>query len=186
MSQGEKTKILKSVRRKIGNVILVIIAIYLLYGLYLTKKSTIKMVERGRGMSPTVEKGDLVIVKRLPLSQIPSQLKKGDMVVYHFPFSGHQARKIGLSRIVAVEGESVIIKSDHLYINEMLVSNPKPFIKYIPKGRFYEKEKKPILIPSGHFFVLGDNSEESYDSRYWGFLSAHDIVGKVIKVKKKS
>ena len=56
-----------------------------------------------------------------------------------------------------------------------------PKIYYHNRGN-YLKEGQPLKIPSDSYIVLGDNSLESHDSRYWGFLPKRNLIGKVSKV----
>ena len=82
----------------------------------------------------------------------------------------------------AYANDSVEIKSGKVYINDML--DPEQSIAkntYLNDGQFGGINQK-IKIPDGHYYVLGDNSGHSKDSRHWGFVAERNIIGKVYKI----
>jgi signal peptidase I len=81
-----------------------------------------------------------------------------------------------VKRIVAVGGDTVAIKDGHAVVNGAEVA--EPFINACGGG--YECNlPKPITVPAGDYFLLGDNRGESDDSRYWGPIPGKWIIGKV-------
>lgn len=136
-------------------------------------------------MRPTLLEGDLILVNkfiyganipftdlRLPKIREP---ERGDVVVFIYP---ENPKKNFIKRLVAFEGESVEIKNGTIYINERPLLD-KTFSQryYYNRGRFASEAEK-IQVPKKSFFVLGDNSASSQDSRYWGFVPRKNILGK--------
>lgn len=151
-------------------------------------------------MAPTLFKGDLVLVYkaafnlRLPYSNFEllrtGTPQRSDIVAFSLPDEPSQAF---IKRIIAVGGDKVEIKEGELWINstkleyQTIGSAQDQFQEEFPSGKrnlvSLNKESLknygPIDIPSGHFFVLGDNRNESIDSRIWGPLPVSCLKGKL-------
>ncbi len=109
--------------------------------------------------------------KRLPGFTTPH---RGDVIVFIYPLD---PKRDFIKRLIAVGGEIVEIKDGDIFINGKLIENP--LIKntfYYNYGNALPGQK--IKVPEGHYFVLGDNSASSSDSRYWGFVPENNVVGK--------
>ena len=82
-----------------------------------------------------------------------------------------------VKRLIAVGGQTVQIKDGHVYVDGKPLTGPR-FDRYyysdLPGIRY---GKTPTKVPPGEWFVLGDNSSNSLDSRYWGFVNRHDFIG---------
>lgn len=140
-------------------------------------------------MRSTLLEGDLILVNKfiygakipftslnLPLIRKP---QKGDVVVFIYP---NDPKKDFIKRLVAAEGETVEIRNGTIYINDQpLLESVFNRIYYYNRGDFAAEGKK-ITVPKGHFFVLGDNSASSQDSRYWGFVPHENLLGKAIVI----
>lgn len=123
--------------------------------------------------------------------------KRGDVVVFKFP---KDESKDFIKRVIGVEGDVIEIKNDVLFVN-----NKEIKIKYIGKyhdreilsADLYEeildgtshyildKQKNhqyygPITVPKNSIFVMGDNRDNSEDSRYWGFVKLNKVEGKAL------
>ena len=108
-----------------------------------------------------------------------SQPKRGDVIVFIYPES---PKKDFIKRLVGLPGETVEIKNGTIYIND------KPLLDSVFNQRYYYnrgefgQEGKKIKIPKDSFFVLGDNSASSQDSRYWGFVPRKNILGEALVI----
>jgi len=138
-------------------------------------------------MRPTLLERDAILVNKLiygakiPFTdlRLPAfrQPKRGDVIVFIYP---ENPKKDFIKRLVAIEGETLEIKSGTIYINDL------PLLDSIFSQRFYynkgelAKEGEKIVVPKDSYFVLGDNSASSQDSRYWGFVPKKNILGQAM------
>lgn len=140
-------------------------------------------------MRDTLKEGDLILVNkfiygakipftdwRLPKIREP---KRGDIIVFIYP---ENPKKAFIKRLVATSGESVEIKNGTIYVND------KPLLEPVFSQRFYYnrgeygQEGKKVIVPKNSFYVLGDNSGSSQDSRYWGFVPYKNLLGKAMLI----
>jgi signal peptidase I len=140
-------------------------------------------------MRMTLIEGDIILVNkflygakvpftdlRLPKVRAP---KRGDVVVFIYP---ENPKKDFIKRLVGLPGDVVEIKNGTLYVNDSPVLEP-PFTAhyYYNRGNFGAEEQK-IIVPADSYYMLGDNSASSQDSRYWGFVPAKNVLGKAILI----
>lgn len=128
------------------------------------------------GMKPGLEYGELFMATKRSYS--PGDLRRGDIVVFVAPFGAHP---LNLKRIVAVEGDEIEIRNKLLKINGEAVHEPHVIhadIHINPTRDNYG----PFLVPPGKVFVLGDNRDDSHDSRYWGPLEFDAIRGRALYI----
>ncbi len=139
----------------------------------------------------TPDKIPLVNIK-IPWIRLPgfSKPQRGDVVVFKYPENPDQDY---IKRCVAVAGDTVEIHDKQLYVNGELVANP-PHSKFsavhYPPGQYESGIKPPragnrdhygpIFVPEAHYFMMGDNRDNSLDSRYWGFLPEENVVGEAV------
>jgi len=140
-------------------------------------------------MRPTLLVGDIILVNKfiygakipftgykLPKVRSP---KRGDIMVFIYP---EDAKKDFIKRLVGLPGDTVEIKNGTIYVNDQpLVDNGFSQRYYYNRGDFAEDGKK-IVVPRDNYFVLGDNSASSQDSRYWGFVPEKNILGQAMIV----
>lgn len=137
-------------------------------------------------MEPTLLKDDYIMVN-LKYFKTKS-LQRGDLIVFKNP---KDPSKDVLKRVIALEGEKLEIKNKQVYINDQRI--PEDYKIHIDSTVFSRKEDfpsydflrdnfGPAVVPSDHCFVLGDNRDNSMDSRHWGFLPLRYIKGKAIYV----
>ena len=93
---------------------------------------------------------------------------RGDIAVFLSPTPGERDF---IKRIIGVPGDKVEVKSGVTYLNGTALTEP-----YIRGPANYEVA--PEVVPSGYYFVLGDNRPKSSDSHVWGFLPAGNLIGK--------
>lgn len=139
-------------------------------------------------MRPTLLEGDAILVNKMvfgakiPFSdwRLPGfrQPKRGDIVVFIYP---EDPKKDFIKRLVATEGETVEIRNGTIYVND------KPLIEPVFRSRYYYNmgnlsAGKKVMVPKDSYFVLGDNSASSQDSRYWGFVPKKNMIGKAILI----
>lgn len=138
-------------------------------------------------MEPTLLVGDHILVNkfiygiRIPLIEKKflqfKEPKRGDIIVFIYP---RDRSKDFIKRVIGTEGEKVEIIQNKLYINDKLIEDPwgryeKPEgIRFLPSMDHYG----PYIVPKNSLFVLGDNRDNSQDSRFWGFVNLNDVKGK--------
>lgn len=121
-------------------------------------------------MEPGIAPGDRIIVNQL--SYRLGAPSRGDVVVFAYP---RDPNRTFVKRVLALEGETVELKDNQVFINSQLVN--EPYLKpgdYPPFG--------PETIPKDNVFVLGDNRRQSEDSREWGLLPRNYLIGKATMI----
>lgn len=131
-------------------------------------------------MRPTLLEGDRIFVDKVTYRFRPPE--RGEIIVFKYPMD---PKKDFVKRLIAFGGEEVEIKDGMVYINgesfDQLVNAPTYY--YSNRNDWdYGKEGQKIKVPAGSFFVLGDNSAHSSDSRNWGFVPARNMVGRAFVI----
>ncbi len=103
--------------------------------------------------------------------------KRGDIVVFIAP---PDPQKSYVKRLIGLPGDKVRIANGNIYLNGEPVSDPRISKRFYYNFGEYGQEKKELVVPADSFFVLGDNSASSRDSRYWGFVPKKNIIGKAL------
>ncbi len=110
--------------------------------------------------------------------------KRKEIIVFKFPFD---KKKDFVKRCIGLPGDTVEIKNKVVYINGKALYEPYVIFKdhqiypnepALPDEYRYRDNWGPEVVPENCYFVLGDNRDASYDSRFWGFLAKRYIVGK--------
>lgn len=124
-------------------------------------------------METTIMTDDKVIGNRLSYSF--SDPQRGDIIIFPFP---DNPEKTYIKRIIGMPGDTIEIKNNAVYIN-----GTEYFEKYLPKAPRMDDYPKTV-VPDNCYFVLGDNREDSVDSRYWlnPFVAKDTIIAKAIVV----
>jgi signal peptidase I len=139
-------------------------------------------------MLETLQIGDHVLVSKfiygikMPFTGkilIPiKEPKRGDIVVFKYP---QDPSLDYIKRVVAVGGETVEIKNKKIFINGELLADDHGQFKdeeiHSP-SRDSRDNYGPLTVPNGKLFVMGDNRDNSYDSRFWGFVDLEAVRGK--------
>ncbi len=140
-------------------------------------------------MFPTLKPGDRIFVNRFIYgAQIPFTdirlpevrgPETGDIVVFKSPV---EKKKYLVKRFIAGGGQSVEIEDGKLLVDGRKVDSP-PFQHLFYYNRSdYGGENQIIRVPQGYFYVLGDNSDNSMDSRYWGFVPDKNLIGRAFLI----
>ena len=82
-----------------------------------------------------------------------------------------------VKRLIAVGGQTVQIVGGDLYVDGEKLTDPRFDRYYYSNDPRFRYGVEPTLVPEGHYFVLGDNSQNSFDSRFWGFVDEKDFIG---------
>ncbi|NIP99731.1 MAG: signal peptidase I [Nitrospinaceae bacterium] len=107
------------------------------------------------------------------ISSIP---QRGDIIVFKFPL---EPEKDFIKRVIGLPGETLHIVRQKVYINGKPLKEPYAHHSEPPgMGPPNRDDLAPVLIPEGHVFVMGDNRENSHDSRMWGVLDLKNLRGK--------
>jgi signal peptidase I len=137
-------------------------------------------------MLPTIQIGDHIFVNKLAYSlRVPlieteimhiGEPDRDEIVVFLSPVD--QSTDL-IKRIIAIGGDTVEIRNKQVYVNRKLVDDTHAHFEdphVAPKGE--RDNYGPVTVPEGKFFVLGDNRDRSYDSRFWGFADVATVKGK--------
>ena len=151
-------------------------------------------------MVPTLEIGDHILVSkfkyglRVPFTDVEilplEEPERGDVIVFRYPPNPDLDY---IKRIVAGPGQSLEIRDKVVYVDgdEFVPYPGQQFMQRAiqpsgysdphiwPRGKGWNKDNYgPVKVPEDQFFMMGDNRDNSADSRYWGFLPRENIVGK--------
>lgn len=143
-------------------------------------------------MKPTLKVGDHLLVNKftygvkLPFTRktlVPiDDPERGEIVVFTYPVD---RTKDFIKRVVGVAGDTIEIRDKKIYLNNApyddghgVYTDELIFPAAIqPRDNF-----GPVTVPAGHIFVMGDNRDQSYDSRFWGFVDLKDVLGKAFMI----
>lgn len=122
-------------------------------------------------MENTISPGDRICGSRL--SYVFSDINRGDIVIFNFEEEG----KYLVKRVIGLPGDNISITDGKIFVNGDMLE--ETYTKGTTlKGNL---EDKTMVVPEGKYFLLGDNRENSRDSRYWAnpFIDREDIIAKV-------
>jgi signal peptidase I len=120
-------------------------------------------------MQPNLNEGEFVVVNRLAYRWEEPQ--RGDIIVFRFP--GNQEKRY-IKRVIGLDGDLISIQEGQVSVNGTILEEP-----YIAAAPIYEGE---WIVEPNKVFVLGDNRNNSNDSKNWGTLEEEAIIGKAIFV----
>ncbi|MBL8088712.1 MAG: signal peptidase I [Anaerolineales bacterium] len=123
----------------------------------------------GYSMQPTLEDGEFILVNKMSYQW--SEIERGDIIVFHFPLNPEEEL---IKRVIGLPGDKVQVQNNQVYVNGLPLS--EPYISQLPA---YSGE---WVVADGYLFVLGDNRNNSNDSKDWGLLPLENIVGKAVLI----
>jgi len=111
--------------------------------------------------------------------------RRGDVVVFKYP---DEPERDFIKRVIGLPGETLELRSKKVYINGQALD--EPYVHFLEPASdaqevtsFDVRERYgPVRLPEGQYFVMGDNRDNSQDSRYWGFLPGHYIKGRALMI----
>lgn len=113
-------------------------------------------------MEDTIMPGDRLIGFRL--SYLNSDPRRGDIIIFEYPINPEE---IYIKRVIGLPGETVEIKAGKVYINGSSEPIEEDYLK--AEEWFMENDGLVFDVPEGHYFVMGDNRNNSLDGRYWSY-----------------
>ena len=163
--RGEKTSVAKEIFDWILVIILAIVIPFAINTLVIVNATV-----PTSSMESTIMAGDRVIGSRLYYRRHEPQ--RGDIIMFDYP---DDPRILYIKRVIGLPGEHVEITGGTVYINGEPLD--EPYLDVVTEG-----EWGPYDVPEGHYFMMGDNRNDSADSRYWQhpYLSRDGIVGKAV------
>lgn len=139
-------------------------------------------------MIPTLLVGDHLLVNKfiygikLPFTDkrilVIKKPQRGDIIVFKYP---EDPSRDFIKRVIAVEGDVIEEKNKVIYVNGQPLT--EPYIQHTDRNRnpFEPRDNfGPYIVPKNKLFVMGDNRDQSYDSRYWGYVDLKDVKGKAL------
>lgn len=123
----------------------------------------------GFSMRPTLEDGEFILVSKM--SYYFGTVQRGDIIVFHFPMNPEEEL---IKRVIGLPGDYVSVKAGIVYVNGQVLNEP-----YIAGAPAYSGEWQVL---DGQLFVLGDNRNNSNDSKDWGLLPFDKVVGKAVLI----
>jgi signal peptidase I len=167
----------KPVWREYAEVILISLLAALLLRLFVVSAYRVD----SNSMEDTLFEGDYIFVNKLAYDF--GDPKIGDIVIFKSPLN---PTKDYIKRIMALPGQTVEVIDKIVYVDNqiaMIVPNAKNTDpKILPMQLSSRDNFGPIQVPSDEYFVLGDNRDNSQDSRFWGFVPKENIKGKAVFV----
>jgi signal peptidase I len=129
------------------------------------------------------------------------RVQRGDIVVFHYPITPAQHF---VKRVIGVPGDHVRLVSKQVFVNGVALKEPYAHFSRPANDLFRDNfprldvvpgetpewwlllrklvEDGQLIVPEGHYFVMGDNRDDSYDSRYWGFVPGTNIIGRPLLI----
>ena len=185
----------KSTVRELTEFILVVLALFLIFRTFIFQAFKIP----SGSMKDTLLVGDHILATKFSYGlHIPYEIpflghkifddhtlfqkvpERNDIIVFKFP---KDEKRDFIKRVIGLPGELIEVRRQKVYINGKLIADSFTRHNEPPGDFLYPRDDLgPFRIPEGHVFVMGDNRENSMDSRYWGVLDLNNIRGKALLI----
>src|SRR5688500_10259460 len=115
-------------------------------------------------------------------------IRRGDILVFKYP---EEPERDFIKRVIGLPGETIELRNKKVYVNGQPLDEPYVHFQYAEdrgsgEADFSEFDVRrsygPVTVPAGHYFMMGDNRDNSQDSRYWGFMPRDYVKGKALFV----
>ena len=146
-------------------------------------------------MEPNLLVGDHLLVNKFVFAPTATGLERallpmraivrGDVVVFKFP---EDPERDFIKRIIGLPGESIEVRGTQVLVNGTAMAQPFAhfLLPHDPNAPVNDGDLRerygPVTVPAGHYFAMGDNRDNSQDSRYWGFLPSHYVKGRALMI----
>lgn len=129
-------------------------------------------------MYDTIEEGDYILTEKV--TYMSSSPQQGDIVTFYDPTDTSSSPRVLIKRVIATEGQTVDIQDGIVYVDGEALSEDYTLgtTKQLTTAAEGVSITYPYTVPEGHIWVMGDNRENSLDSRYFGSISLDSINGK--------
>ncbi|OFW38707.1 MAG: signal peptidase I [Acidobacteria bacterium RIFCSPLOWO2_12_FULL_67_14b] len=144
-------------------------------------------------MKPNLLVGDHLLVNKFIFAPTASaierallpvrDIERGDVVVFKFP---EEPDRDFIKRVIGLPGDTLELKNQTVHINGMPLIEPYAHYLFPAAAEGEEgsldlrRRYGPVTVPDGHYFMMGDNRDDSQDSRYWGFLPTSYVKGRAL------
>jgi signal peptidase I len=189
----------KSVAREYGEAMLIALVLAVFIRTFFVQAYKIP----SGSMEPTLLIGDHILVNKviyglrmpdsifgLEIPGLPSgqyifnlaPVHRGDVVVFVFP---PDRTKDFIKRVIGIAGDTIQVKDGVVWLNGQKMDDPHAHMEASPQDRSPVSPRDnfgPVTVPAGKLFMMGDNRDRSYDSRFWGFVDHNDVEGRAVLI----
>ncbi|WP_325807768.1 signal peptidase I [Cocleimonas sp. KMM 6892] len=132
-----------------------------------------------RSMQPLLNPGDIIVVSNK--AYLEADIKRNEIIVFNKIQNKNSKKTLPfIKRVIAISGDLLKIEKGNTFVNGKKIS--ESYIKDSNRLKPYSTRMSEISIPKGQLFVLGDNRDNSNDSRIFGPISISDVVGKATDI----
>jgi len=149
----------------IARMLLIALAIYFFVDAIIARVRVLNV-----SMVPTLQEQEILFVNKLAYKF--GSIQRGDILTFHYPLNPELDY---IKRAIGLPGDVVEVKDDKVWVNSILLIEPYLVVKP-------EYEDNRWEVPPDAIFVMGDNRNDSVDSRAWGFVPLKDVIGKALAV----
>ena len=150
--------------------LLILIVCVLLTGCSLLTKK--EVIFEGTSMLPSIKNGQKLTTRRMDAA-VRASLARGDILVFKYP---EDPSRFYIKRLIGMPSERIEIQAGQVLVNGIKLSEP-----YLDsKLNLSHRSWPPVVVPARSYYVLGDNRDNSSDSRIWGFVREELLIAKVV------